>query len=608
MSHHRRAFRWLTLVLFLAVLLGITFSSPVATSPVEVIVQAQSSEAAAQLVAAYGGTVLRPLSIIDSVAARVTADTVTRLRRDPAVRAVWPNRKVQVTSQPDRRARRTLPEGHYASAAAGVNEIHEQGITGRGVTVALVDTGMPFTPKLKRGRGGRPAGAPQDGSLFYKDRRTGRFVLYKDFIDPNAKKSQDPFGHGTHVLGIIADSTPAEEEDGGTVYAGVAPGVNLVVARALGADGSGTYADVIAAIDWIVSIRDVYGIDVLNLSLYAPVEVPYWVDPLGQAVMRAWQAGLVVVVAAGNDGPTPASVGVPGNVPYVITVGAYKEARFTDSGADELADFSARGPTESRFVKPDVLAPGWKITGPMPMKSALAQRFLGNDDDGDDDDGEGHDDDDDDDVPVVRWGREKIGYFQLSGTSMAAAQVSGLVALMLEQNPDLTNDEVKARLQDTAALAVDETGNRAIYTIWEQGAGKVQAWDAVFADVERRSANNGLDINADLDVTASGTHYEGYTEYDQDAGLFYISDAPPLPENYFVWDGSTWVWAGDTWVWAGGKWVWAGDTWVWAGGTWVWAGDTWVWAGTGKWAWSGSTWVWAGGPLESVTVTVGILP
>ncbi len=573
--HLRRYRLWLVLGLLLVVLLGI---ASVPQPSFEVIVQAQDSATAAELVAKYDGSVLQPLPIIDSVVARVDASTVAALQRDPAVRAIWQNRTVQVTAKPAHRSdKEELPEGHYPSVASGAYQLHQAGITGKGVTVAVVDSGMPFFPKLKAGKGGRPKGAPRDGSLFYLNRRTGRFVLYKDFLDPNAKKSQDPFGHGTHVLGIIGDATRAEEEDVGEVYVGVAPDVNLVVARALGPDGKGTYADVIAAIDWVVSIRDVYGVDILNLSLYAPVEAPYWIDPLGQAVMRAWQAGLVVVVAAGNGGPQPASVGVPANVPYVISVGAYKEGRFTDSGEDELADFSARGPTESRFVKPDVLAAGWQVTGPMPVDSELAQRFS-----------------DDDDVAEVRWAgsRSTVGYYQLSGTSMAAAQVSGLAALILQQHPDLTNDEVKARLMETAALALDEGANRAVYSIWEQGAGKIQAWDAVFADVSG-VANQGLDIAADLDVTETGTHFEGYTEYDQDAGLFYISDAPALPENYFTWSGGKWTWAG-------GKWTWAGGIWTWAGGKWTWAG--------GKWTWAGGKWTWAGAPLDTITVTVGILP
>ena len=109
------------------------------------------------------------------------------------------------------------------------------------------------------------------------------------------------------------------------LFNGVAPNANLVVVKAFNANGAGSYLDVIRGIDWIVANRTQYNIRVLNLSFSAPPHSYYWDDPLNQAVMRAWQAGIVVVASAGNTGPSPMSVGVPGNVPYIITVGAMSD-------------------------------------------------------------------------------------------------------------------------------------------------------------------------------------------------------------------------------------------------------------------------------------------
>ena len=120
----------------------------------------------------------------------------------------------------------------------------------------------------------------------------------------------------------------------------------------------GSYLDVIRGIDWVVAHKDEYNIRVLNLSFSAPPQSYYWDDPLNQAVMQAWQAGIVVVAAAGNGGPDPMTVGVPGNVPYIITVGAMSDNYTPENPADDiLASFSAAGPTVEGFVKPEVVAP-----------------------------------------------------------------------------------------------------------------------------------------------------------------------------------------------------------------------------------------------------------
>ena len=202
----------------------------------------------------------------------------------------------------------------------------------------------------------------------------------------------DGSGHATHVSSLMLSSALTA----GGKYNGVAPGADLVSIRAFEGDGSGSYADVIRGIDWVIGNKDVYGIRVLNLSFGAAPQSHYWDDPINQAVMRAWQEGIVVVASAGNTGPDPMSIGVPGNVPYVITVGAMTDNYTREDATDDLlASFSSAGPTYEGFVKPEVVAPGGHMTALTRVKSLLAEEHP-----------EFHDE-------------EK--YFMMSGTSQAAA-------------------------------------------------------------------------------------------------------------------------------------------------------------------------------------------
>ncbi|MCP4247818.1 MAG: S8 family serine peptidase, partial [bacterium] len=160
---------------------------------------------------------------------------------------------------------------------------------------------------------------------------------------------------------------------------GVAPEADLVVVKAFGADGSGSYADVIRGLDWIVANAATYGIRVLNLSFSAEPRSHYWEDPMAQAVMAAWQSGIFVVASAGNSGPGAGTVDSPGNGKNMITVGASENDRPADedgpwvdgcavgpSGADDamdVIDFSSRGPAPGSRVKPETIAPGTHVQG-----------------------------------------------------------------------------------------------------------------------------------------------------------------------------------------------------------------------------------------------------
>ncbi len=161
--------------------------------------------------------------------------------------------------------------------------------------------------------------------------------------------TNDGSGHGTHVASLIANS----DKDASGKFMGIAPNVQLISVKAFDANGAGRYADVIRAVGWVIAKRTAYDIRVLNCSFTAPARTRYWDDPLNQAIMRAWQAGITVVVSAGNRGPDPMTVGVPGNVPYVVTVGAMTDNYTQTNRRDDLlASFSSAGPTATGSSSP----------------------------------------------------------------------------------------------------------------------------------------------------------------------------------------------------------------------------------------------------------------
>ena len=280
------------------------------------------------------------------------------------------------------------------------------GVTGRGVGVAVIDSGIANVPALE-----------------------GHVVAEVDFLE-GRPVALDEYGHGTHVAGIVAAGQV--QPDVIERHSGVSPGAHLIDLKVIGADGSGRTSDVIEAIDWAIENRQRFAIRVINLSLGHPVYESFRDDPLCQAVERAVGAGIVVVAAAGNLGKTadgtPVVGGIesPGNSPYAITVGALNTRGTAARSDDVMATYSSRGPALIDWtLKPDVAAPGNKIVSLMAPGSALAR-----------------------DYPELHVAADAGGdYLQLSGTSMATAVVSGAAALILEANPSLDPLHVKVALQ-----------------------------------------------------------------------------------------------------------------------------------------------------------------
>ena len=520
------------------------------TSSMTVIVQGSSSDEVAQVVEKYGGEVTSHLEIINGVGATISEDAFAQLLSNPLISSIMPDAEVTLTKKGDdeekdkekdraedkkEEGKKEAPATNYPNVT-GADEVWENGTIGRGVTVAVVDTGIAPN-ELWSGR----------------EKKESSLIGWVDFVD-NKKKPRDPNGHGTHISGIIANAQIGEDGE----YNGIAPGANIVSVRVLDKEGFGTYEQVIQGIQWVVKNKDKYDIKVMNLSLVSSVQSPYWADPLNQAVTRAWAEGIAVVVAAGNGGPDPMTIGVPGNNPYVITVGAFTDDYTPNDWSDDyIAPFSAAGPTLDGFVKPDLVAPGAHMLSPMPQNSTLAHLYKEN-----------------------RVGRN---YYAIAGTSQAAAVVSGVTALTLDQNPALTPDELKYRLMGTSLLWVDMETKDALYSMWQQGMGRVNAPDAVYTDITG-VANLGMDIEADL---AGKQHYEGHTYYDEELGQFV------LRSGFGAWAGGFGAWAGDFGAWAGGFGAWAGGFGAWAGDFGAWAGDFGAWAG-GFGAWAGGFGAWAG--------------
>jgi serine protease AprX len=371
-----------------------------------------------------GGKPGRRLSIINGYVAQIPNAALDGLAQNPSVERISLDRLVAGSME-------------RTGATIGSTAIRQGfGYDGSGVGVAIIDSGVSNSHDDLTGGG----------------QRVVRFV---DFVG-NGSSAYDDYGHGTHVAGIVAGNG----FDSGGARSGVAPGARLIVLKALDGTGKGHTSDVIAALDYVVTNSNALNIRVVNLSVATGVYESYTTDPLTLAAQRAVAAGLVVVVAGGNNGRSASGrtlyggTTAPGNAPWVLTVGASSHMGTIDRMDDTMAAFSSRGPTAIDYsAKPDLVAPGVGIESLSNPKSALytanAQYLLSGT------------------VPT-----SYLPYMSLSGTSMSAPVVSGTVALMLQANPALTPNEVKAILEYTALVYA---GPDAL----TQGAGFLNAQGAV---------------------------------------------------------------------------------------------------------------------------------
>ena len=395
-----------------------------------------------------------------------------------------------------------------------------QGFTGEGVTVALIDTGV----------------VPVNGLA-----GDGKVVNGPDlsFDGPsNELRYLDLFGHGTHIAGIIAGSdngAPTDLNPGSAKrhFLGVAPGAQILNVKVGDAIGSADVSQVIAGLNWVVAHRNDVGMNVRVITLAYGIDATtdYQVDALAYAVEAAWRAGIVVVVAAGNDGNSHA-LRNPAFDPFVVSVGAVDTKGTQSTNDDTVLPFSNCG-TGSRSV--DVLAPGASVIS-LRDPGSFADFFF----------------------PQARVGDR---FFRGTGTSQAAAIVAGAAALVLEQRPELTPDQVKGLLMSTAQEIPSASGLC-------ESAGLIDMKTLFRASTPATVQTWPL-------ATNSGA--EGWIEVDGQ------------------WDGQTWggqTWGGQTW---GGQ-TWGGQTWggqTWGGQTWggqTWGGQTWGGQTWGGQTWGGQTW------------------
>jgi serine protease AprX len=363
----------------------------------------------------------------------------------------------------------------------------------------------------------------------------------------------DAYGHGTHLAGIIAGA------DGR--FRGVAPGATLTSVKVGAATGAVDVTTVIAAVDWVVAHRDDdpgRPIRVLNLSYGTDSTQDYRLDPLAHAVENAWRAGIVVVVAGGNGGPG-SRLADPAYDPYVLAVGA-ADTGGSGRGDDTVADFSSRGDATRRV---DLVAPGRSVVSLRDPGSYADSTF-----------------------PAARVGD---GYFKGSGTSQAAAVVSGAVALLLEEHPSLRPDQVKAALVDAARRLpfADADG---------QGAGELDLARAAALLARpagrQRSAeqtwppSTGL---GSLEAARGGAHLAlGEVALTGENDLFGPLDTAawaPASAAGTAWQGGRWMGR----ALAGGDW----DGTSWAAATWsslTWSSLTWSSLHWSSLTWSSLTW------------------
>jgi serine protease AprX len=454
-----------------------------------------------------------------------------------------------------------MPE---VAAAVNADDMWARGYTGKGVGVALIDTGV----------------VPVQGLT------SGNVVIGPDLsLDSQAPQGNlDGFGHGTHMAGIIAGNDGTS-----TGFKGIAPQAKLLSVRVGAHDGAADVSQLIAAVDWVVQHRNDNGMNVrvLNLAFGTDGTQDPKLDPLTHAIENAWRAGITVVVSGGNGGDTRPSLDNPARDPFVIAVGADDTHATNGTADDTVPVFSSRG-SLGRHV--DLLAPGQSIASLRNPGSVIDVEYPG--------------------------AAVDSRYFKGSGTSQAAAVVSGSVALLLQQRPELTPDDVKQMLMATAAPV----------------AGGVQAAGAGLINVQAAaSALNPIPVQTFARSTGLGTlegargsaHIgsEGGSDLVGERDIFGKTWQPtvwaPASSAGTSWKGGDWngtTWAGTCWcgvsadwtspTWSSSRWSssrWSGDSWSssrWSSSRWSssrWSSDGWS---SNSWSssrWSGSSWSSAAG-------------
>ncbi|MFO7153574.1 MAG: S8 family peptidase [Caldicoprobacter oshimai] len=302
---------------------------------------------------------------------------------------------------------------NIATQEVGARDVNLKGYTGKGIGIAILDTGVYPHPDLIRPK--------------------NRIIAFKDFVN-DKKDPYDDNGHGTFVAGVAAGNGYSS----GGKYAGVAPEANVIAVKVMNRDGEGSASKIVAGMQWVADHWKEYNIRVVCLSLGSKPSGAIRNDPLVVAVNQLWKQGIFVTAAAGNSGPKKGTITTPGISPSIVTVGAVDDKRTVDISDDVVAEFSSRGPAHGNIPKPDVVAPGVNV-----VSLNTDRDYTGG--------------------PKL-YSLEKA-YTTMSGTSVAAPIVAGIAALIFEAHPEYTPDEVKALIMKYAR-SIDKN-------IYAQGRGLV---------------------------------------------------------------------------------------------------------------------------------------
>ncbi|HKV95659.1 MAG TPA: S8 family peptidase [Candidatus Angelobacter sp.] len=499
--------------------------------------------------AARGGRMKFSLDRINAVAYRIPVKVLAWLQNHPDVAYVSPDRPNKVASDDD------IP------AVMGDVARQQYGLDGTGVGIAIIDSGVFNHDDLQKASG------------------AGSRIVYSESFVPGDPSTNDSYGHGTHVAGILAGNGRDSQNGYPVQYTGVAPNANIINLRVLDADGMGTDSQVIAAIQRAIQLKNTYNIRVINLSLGRPIFESYTLDPVCQAVEAAWNSGIVVVVAAGNAGRDNswgtqgyATINAPGNDPNVITVGATKTNGTPGRLDDTVASYSSKGPTLLDHVaKPDLVAPGNRIVSLASPGSTLISSLLNLDI-----------------LPITTCVLNNCTtgasgkYLRLSGTSMATPIVAGAAALMIQKDPTLTPDTIKARMMKTA---------------WKGYPGSSWGYDTkghgYFSQYDVFTIGAGyLDVDAALKNTdvVNGGAPSPIAKYNPATGTATLTNSQSITWGNSITWGSSIVWSNSI-VW-GGNAV-ASDSIIW-GNSIVWGqtgitGNSIIWSNSITWGSNGIT-------------------
>jgi len=501
----------------------------------QVIVTSSGLLSPASAVLDVGGTVLQQYHLIDGVLASIPTAEESVLASLPGI-TVTPNLSVNVQSVPESTGPHTPSDAFLQET--GATQLANNRDTGQGVTVAVLDTGIDNLPDF-----------------------AGRLIGGVDLTSGN-NPYQDSYGHGTFVAGLIAGNGTSSNGQ----YSGEAPRAKLVSVKVAGADGTTHLGTLISGLQWTVDNKDTYGIKVVNISLgYQPSQSTVN-NPLDNAVEATWNAGIAVVVSAGNAGPFNGTILSPGDDPLVITVGALDDMATSSTADDEMNDFSSVGPTSiDGWVKPDIVTSGRSVVSLAAPGSTIYSNNPG--------------------------GRIGSANFVGSGTSFSAAIVSGAAALVLAANPGITPNELKARLLGYASPG--PVGNPFV-----DGHGELNAYAAANgAAADFNQSANGLSpTRPGSTVSLAPTGNVDTWNPNLWTGItWHQSPSTGWAWNNYAWSGRDWNgWAWNNQAWSG--WAWNGAAWngqAWTGWAWnntAWNSSAWDGSAWSGWAWNGSAW------------------